>query len=222
MRPGAKRIADPNDRLTEFHGDFELSQLFEFPGKRALKIAIAEKNVAVQQLALEGFRFALAAKVRRAFYEMLAAPERNRLAQRSSRVGQDLRRIVKKRAESGYASDFETIKEPGRVDRRPAGLLEAQGKVAAARVTLNTLIGRSPSVPLSVSGSLDRAGTQPAARSEFLSLAMARNPSCARTRGAGRSGRSHPALDAIRTSAGFRSLVPRSSIQRTNKFTALG
>src|SRR4029077_16041973 len=47
----------------------------------------------------------------------------------------------------------------------------------AARVALNTLIGRSPSVPLSVSGSLDRAGTQPAARSEFLSLAMARNPS---------------------------------------------
>ena len=46
IAPGAKHIADPNDRLTEFHGNFELSQLFEFPGKRALKIAIAEKNVA--------------------------------------------------------------------------------------------------------------------------------------------------------------------------------
>ena len=56
-----------------FHGNFELTQLFQFPGKRALKVAIAEKNVEVQKLALEGFRFALAAKVRRSFYELLAA-----------------------------------------------------------------------------------------------------------------------------------------------------
>jgi len=177
VAPGAKHIADPIERLTEFHGNFELSQLFEFSGKRALKISIAQKNVEVQQLALEGFRFALGAKVRRAFYEMLAA--QNVTALRSDQV-ESARTFVeasKKRAESGYASDFETIKSQAELIAAQRGLLEAQGKVAAARVTLNILIGRSPSVPLSVNGSLDRAGTQPAARSEFLSLAMARNPS---------------------------------------------
>jgi outer membrane protein, heavy metal efflux system len=176
VAPGVKHIADPSARLSEFHGNFELSQLFEFPGKRALKIAIAEKNVAVQQLALEGFRFALAAKVRRAFYEMLAAQKI--IGLRSDQV-ESARTFVessRKRAESGYASDFETIKSQAELIGAQKGLLEAQGKVAAARVTLNTLVGRSPSAPLSVSGSLDRAGIQPAAQSEFLSLAMARNP----------------------------------------------
>ena len=43
-----KRIAIQALGSREFHGNFELSQLFEFPGKRALKIAIAEKNVDVQ------------------------------------------------------------------------------------------------------------------------------------------------------------------------------
>ena len=43
----------------------------------------------------------------------------------------------KKRAESGYASDFETIKSQAELISAQKGLLEAQGKVAAARVTLN-------------------------------------------------------------------------------------
>ena len=176
IAPGVKRIDDPSVRLREFHGNFELSQLFEFPGKRALKIAIAEKNVALRQLALEGFRFALAAKVRRAFYEMLAAQEVTAL--RSDQV-ESARTFVtssKKRAESGYASDFETIKSQAEFISAQKDLLEAQGKVAAAGVTLNMLLGRSPSVPVSVRGSLERAGTEPAAGLEFLSLAMARNP----------------------------------------------
>ena len=177
IAPGAKHIADPNDRFTEFHGNFELSQLFEFPGKRALRIAIAEKNVAVQQLALEGFRFALAAKVRRAFWEILAAQQVTALRNDQVESARTFVASSKKRAESGYASDFETIKSQAELISAQKDLLEAQGKVAAARVTLNTLAGRSPNASLSVSGSLDRAGTEPAARSEFLSLAMARNPS---------------------------------------------
>ncbi len=177
IAPGVKHITDPSARLSEFHGNFELSQLFEFPGKRALRIAIAEKNVALQQLALEGFRFALAAKVRRAFYEMLTAAQVTALRSEQVESAKTFVASSKKRAESGYASDFETIKSQAELISAQKGLLEAQGKVAAARVTLNTLAGRSPSAPLSVAGSLARAGTQPTAQSEFLSLAMARNPS---------------------------------------------
>ncbi|MEO5717006.1 MAG: TolC family protein, partial [Chthoniobacterales bacterium] len=58
---------------SEFHGDFSLSQLFKFPGKRALEIAIAERGVQASQFALEAFRFQTAAKVRKSFYELLAA-----------------------------------------------------------------------------------------------------------------------------------------------------
>ena len=177
VAPGVKRLSDASGSQKEFHGNFELTQLFQFPGKRALKIAIAEKNVEVQKLALEGFRFALSAKVRRAFYELLAAQKVTGL--RNEQVGSATTFVEssRKRAESGYASDFETIKSQAELIAAQRGLFDSQGKVATARVALNTLLGRSPSAGLSVTGTLDNVAMRPASKSEFLALALARNPS---------------------------------------------
>lgn len=177
VAPGVKHLADPANSQNEFHGNFELTQLFQFPGKRALKIAIAEKNVEVQKLALEGFRFALAAKVRRAFYELLAAQRVTGLRNEQVGSAQTFVESSRKRAESGYASDFETVKSQAELIAAQRGLLDSQGKVAAARVTLNSLLGRPPSATLSVTGSLDSAVMRRASSSEFLALALARNPS---------------------------------------------
>lgn len=110
IAPGIKRTCDSGVTSSEFHGNIELSQLFKFPGKRTLEIAIAQQNVDLQRLALEGFRFQLAAKVRKAFYEMLAAEKV--IGLRNEQVGSAKVFVesARKRAESGYASDFETLK----------------------------------------------------------------------------------------------------------------
>lgn len=176
IAPGVRHFKDNGTSGDLFHAEFSLSQLFQFPGKRALKIAIAEKNVQVQQLALEGFRFALAAKVRRAFYQLLAAQRVTTL--RNEQVG-SARTFVessRKRAESGYASDFETVKSQAELIAAQRGLFESQGKVAAARATLNTLLGRSAMAPIAVSGALETAAIRPGTKSDFIALAMARNP----------------------------------------------
>ena len=60
--PGFKTIHNPYS--TEFHANFEVEQAFEWPGKRALRRAVAKKNVDVCQLALAGFRSQLAIQVR--------------------------------------------------------------------------------------------------------------------------------------------------------------
>src|SRR4029077_11328400 len=73
VAPGVRRRSEGDENQTEFHGEFALSQLFLFPGKRALLVAIAERNVELRKLALEGLRFQLATAVRKAFYEQLAA-----------------------------------------------------------------------------------------------------------------------------------------------------
>lgn len=177
VAPGVKHLSDSANSQSEFHGNFELTQLFQFPGKRALKIAIAEKNVQVQKLALEGFRFALAAKVRRAFYELLSAQRVTGLRNEQVGSAQTFVESSRKRAESGYASDFETVKSQAELIAAQRGLLDSQGKVTAARVTLNSLLGRSPSSALSVSGSLDSAAMRRTSSSGFLALALARNPS---------------------------------------------
>jgi cobalt-zinc-cadmium efflux system outer membrane protein len=177
VAPGVRRTTDPGGSQSDFHGNFELSQLFQFPGKRALKIAIAEKNVALQQLALEGFRFALAAKVRRAFYELLATQKITALRKDQVESAKTFVESSRRRAESGYASDFETVKSQAELIAAERSLLEAQGKVATARVSLNTLLGRAPDFSFEASGSIEDGAHQSIVHSGFLSLAMARNPS---------------------------------------------
>ena len=160
VAPGFKRTVAQSGSQREFHGIFELSQLFQFPGKRALKIAIAQKNVAVQRLALEGFRFGLSAKVRRAFYDLLAAQSITALRRDQVESAKTFVESSRKRAESGYASDFETIKSQAELIAAQRGLLESQGKVAAARVTLKTLLGRSPARRCGI-GTLEDASIRP-------------------------------------------------------------
>jgi len=190
VAPGVRRTTEGGGAEESFHGNFELSQLFEFPGKRALKIAIAEKNVALQQLALEGFRFALAAKVRRAFYELLAAQKVSALRRDQVESAKTFVESSRKRAESGYASDFETVKSQAELITAERAFFDAQGRMIAARVALNTLLGRAADFSFSVSGSIESASKEAMPRSEFVA--------------AGRGGWSHAALDALWSATGFR------------------
>ena len=176
VAPGVRHFKEPGVSGDLFHAEFALSQLFEFPGKRALKIAIAEKNVQVQQLALEGFRFVLAAKVRRAFYQLLAAEKITALRNEQVGSAQTFVESSRKRAESGYASDFETVKSQAELIAAQRALFESQGNVATARVTLNALMGRRPTAPISVSGTLETAALRRGTKADFVALAMARNP----------------------------------------------
>jgi cobalt-zinc-cadmium efflux system outer membrane protein len=177
VAPGVRRTTERGGAEESFHGNFELSQLFEFPGKRALKIAIAEKNVALQQLAMEGFRFALAAKVRRAFYDLLADEKIMALRHDQVDSAKTFFELSRKRAESGYASDFETLKSQAELIAAQRGLFEAQARMATARLTLNALLGRAPDSSFSVEGAIEEVSREAMPRPEFLSLAMARNPS---------------------------------------------
>jgi outer membrane protein, heavy metal efflux system len=173
--PGWRRTVTATGSTREFHGEFGLSQLFKFPGKRALEIAIAQRGVQASELAREAFRFQITAKVRRAFYEMLAAQKT--IAVRSEQVesAKVFAESARKRAESGFTGDFETVKSQAELISANKALSDAQGRVAVARVTLNTLLGRSPSAPLEITGTLEKI-TPRGGSADFLALAMARNP----------------------------------------------
>lgn len=176
VAPGMKRIQEGGAAMNEFHGNVELSQTVEFPGKRALRVAIAQRNVAVARVAIEGFRFQLSAKVRQAFYELLAAQKTVELRKEQVGAAQTFVASAVKRTESGYGSDFEIVKSQAEVIAAKRALSEADGRVVAAQVDLNTLMGRSPSAALEVQGALE--GLAPgAAKADYLALAMTKNPS---------------------------------------------
>ena len=176
VAPGVRRRSEGDENQTEFHGEFALSQLFLFPGKRALLVAIAERNVELRKLALEGLRFQLATAVRKAFYEQLAAQKIAALRKEQLASAETFQEAATKRVESGYASDFEVVKSQSDVINAKKLLRAAEGQIAEARVELNTLMGRDPSAALQVSGTLE--GAAPSyTKTDVLALAMARNPS---------------------------------------------
>jgi outer membrane protein, heavy metal efflux system len=178
VSPGVRRIKGEGGEggETEFHGEFSLSQLFLFPGKRALLVALAERNIELRNLALEGLRFQLATAVRKAFDEQLAAQKIAALRKEQLASAETFQEAATKRVESGYASDFEVVKSQSDVINAKKLLRAAEGQIAEARIELNTLMGRDPSATLQVSGTLE--GAVPSyTKTDLIALAMARNPS---------------------------------------------
>ena len=173
--PGWRRTVIDKETTKEFHGEFGLNQLFKFPGKRALEIAIAQRGVQANELTLEAFRFQIAAKVRRGFYEMLAAKKMIGVRKEQIESAKVFAESARKRTESGFAGDFETVKSQAELISANKALSDAQGRVAVARVTLNTLLGHSPSAPLEITGTLEKIAPR-GGSADFLALAMARNP----------------------------------------------
>ena len=173
VSPGFKTIRDPS--TTEFHGDFGLEQTFEWPGKRALRRAVAEKSVTVRQLALTGFRSQLAIQVRRAYYTLLATREVMTLREQRLTLARSFVDAARKKVEGGFAPEFEATKAEVEVVGAQKSLREAQAQQDAARVALNALMGRKPTERLTVAGALDSTIKLPA-QSTLLEQALARNP----------------------------------------------
>ncbi len=173
VAPGFKSVRDPSD--TQFHGDFGLEQTFEWPGKRALRHAVAEKNVAVRQLALAGFRSQLAIQVRRAYFTLLATREIVALREQRLTLAKAFVDAAKKKVEGGYAPEFEATKATVEVVGAQKSWREAQAQHDAARVALNALMGRKPAEPLTVAGALDGSIELPD-QSRLLEQSLVRNP----------------------------------------------
>jgi cobalt-zinc-cadmium efflux system outer membrane protein len=175
IEPGVRRALEESSFVTAFNGVLALSQPFKFPGKRTLEIAIAQSDVKLREIAIEAFRFQMAARVRRVFCQMLAAQKIIQARNEQAASAKIFVEAAQKRSESGYAGDFETLKSQADLITAQSALREAEGRVVTVRIMLNTLMARSPSSPLSLSGSLDNLNPQGGSH-DFIGLALARNP----------------------------------------------
>lgn len=176
LSPAIRRLRESDGARHEFLGGISLAQTFPFPGKRELLVSLAERNVELRTLAIDGLHFQVAAAVRKAFHELLAAQNIVGLRHQQLESAETFRQSAAKRVESGYASDFEAVKSQGDVIAARKLLQATHGRIVSARVELNALLGRDPSSPLEVAaGSNDPVPDCPLA--DWLSLALASNPS---------------------------------------------
>lgn len=171
--PGFELARDPSG--AQFHGDFGLEQTFEWPGKRALRRAVVEKNVAIRQLALDGFRSQLAIRVRRAYVNLLATRERMSLLEQRLTLAKLFAEAARKKVEGGFAPEFEATKAEVEIVGAQTRLSEARAQHDAARVELNSLLGRAPTAALSLADALNHRIDLPD-RSAWMERALTRNP----------------------------------------------
>lgn len=175
LEPGVRRALEEDAFTTGFNGAISLSQPFKFPGKQTLDIAIAQSDVKLRETALEGFRLQMAIRVKRAFYEMLTAQAIAQARTEQTASASAFAESAKKRAEGGYTGDFEVLKSQADLIAAQVAQREAEGQVAQARIELNTLMGRSPAVPLDAKGTIEGLATR-GRTADFIALAFAKNP----------------------------------------------
>lgn len=118
-RKAAAAVANPElradagyKRVTERSGTFlgdgpawsvSVTQPFEYPGRLALRKAIANRQIELAELGLEQFRATLAARVRNLAYAVMVAQERDQAAREVARRFQDLQSVLVQREPAGVA-----------------------------------------------------------------------------------------------------------------------
>ena len=129
------------------------SQTVEYPGRIALRKAIANHDLALAELHLQQFRLTLAARVRSLAYALISAHERTKAAQEVASRTQTLNDVLKQRPLPGIAPQLEAHIISANLltfqrQERESALAE---KTIVAE--LNQLCGRSADAALMVNAS---------------------------------------------------------------------
>ena len=124
------------------------SQTFEYPGRVTLRKAIANRQIAVAELGLEGFRTALASRVRAAAFRAALGQAKAEAVGEIAKRFDDLAAVLAQRPAAGVAQEADVrIIQASAIPlrRRP---IEAQREVQSAIHELNQLRGAQIDSPL--------------------------------------------------------------------------
>ena len=149
---GAKIVRDYHGNTLGDGVTWTLSaaQTFEYPGRVSLRKAIANHQIALAEVGLEGFRAALAARVRAAAFRAALGKAKAGAAEEIAKRFDDLATVLQQRPAAGVAQQADVrIVEASAITlkRRP---LEGQREMQSAIYELNQLRGARADSPLAV------------------------------------------------------------------------
>jgi outer membrane protein, heavy metal efflux system len=142
-------------RSGQFLGDgvawsVSVAQTFDFPGRMALRKAIANRQIAIAELGLAQFRSGLAARVRELGFKLLVAQENARAAREVRDRVQQLLAVLVQRDPAGITPLLETrVIEANAVTLQRRTTLAEQAE-QTARLELNQACGRLLEAPLQI------------------------------------------------------------------------
>jgi len=173
--PGVVRSTSDGATNYQFRGEVSISQTFEFPGKRSLRLLLADGEVKYRQIAIDGFRQQMGIQARQAFFQTLVAREVRGLRAEQLGTAETFLKAAKNRVASGYASAFELVQ--AQADRIAAAkaVSQAQGQERSAKLKLAQRMGSPTDTSFEVQGNLDSAMNTTEIVNPFA-LALAKNP----------------------------------------------
>lgn len=126
----------------------------EIGGKRSRRIDVAREELTLADVDVQAEQRAVRRELRQAFYSLVAADERVRLAESLLEIVRRVRDAAQARFEAGAAPRLEVMQAELGVTRAETDLDLARGSRAAAQGTLNSVLNLPPQQALQVTGSL--------------------------------------------------------------------
>lgn len=159
LREGRER----NNRTTTA----QLGIPFELGGKRAARVGAARQERALALAALDALRAQVRADTVAAYYEVVAAGERQRLSQELVALAERATQAAVRRADTGKASPLEATRAKVAQSALQIEAIQATRELAAARIRLAALWGGDPStLALAQTGTIDPPAVPPLAELE--------------------------------------------------------
>jgi cobalt-zinc-cadmium efflux system outer membrane protein len=149
---GGRTVRDSENVLQGNGTTFSIAvtQTFEFPGKRTLRKAIANKNVEIAELGLQQFRLALAGQVRVLAYEYLAAVAEADAAEAVYRQSNEIGSRFSSQTGFGARQQIEIRLVQASLVELAQAIKEASLRREETRTKLNALAGLPQSLPLAI------------------------------------------------------------------------
>jgi outer membrane protein TolC len=142
---------------------FMLSQTFPAAGKRGLRFEAANQGVDVAEAELEATKLDVAARTRAQFYELLRNDDELRLHDEQIALARQAVASARIKYTVGRVPQQDVLKAQVALTKLADHLVMFLQDGDLARVRLNTLMGRDPSIPLEVEGEYRTIASLPSA-----------------------------------------------------------
>lgn len=135
--PGAGLGSDPTANL-----GVEVSQMFPFPGKRALKSSMAQQEAKAESFMFRGTELSLVSRLKSAYYELQFAYDAIDVLSRNKILLERLAKLAENRYSAGQTSQQDLIKSQLEISLIETRLLELERSKQSMIAAINSLLNR--------------------------------------------------------------------------------
>jgi outer membrane protein TolC len=197
-----------------------ISEALPGPGKRGLESGIATTDVQAEKYSLESTRLRVHVEVRKAFYDLLLAQDELQIHDQHVAIAHQAIEAARIKYTTGKVPQQDMLKAQLALTRLAEHMVRFDRDADVARAHLNTLLGRNPTLPISLRGDFQVDQALPSAQ-DLEKLALQSRPDLLGAQIAANKSRQEQALAKkayvpdFTLSAGYM-LMPSGSDPRNN------